>query len=133
MLSALGKHQIVDINILAFPCSIFSSGKHFFPISLILNLEVMEDLILYMLSFKREQPYFMKIAYFTFKSKFSQFLHRFKFGIFCVGLRLVLPSSSQLTKRSWDFCMLLSMKKIKNGDFVNIISLCYSSIFLLIH
>ena len=101
MLSAWGKHQIVDINIQAFPwpkilwytqnsqCiknSIFPSGKHVFPISLILKLEVMEDLILYMLSFKCEQPYFMKIAYFTFKSehKFSQFLHRFKIGIFSV-------------------------------------------------
>ena len=101
MLFAWGKHQIVDINILAFSwpkllwytqnsqCiknSIFPSGKHVLPISLILKLEVMGDLILYMLSFKREHPYFMKIAYFPFKSeyKFSQFPHRFKIGIFSV-------------------------------------------------
>ena len=84
MLSAWRKHQIVDINIQALPwpkilcytqnsqCiknSIFPSGKQVFPISLILELEVMEDLILYVLSFKYEQPYFMKIAYFTFKNE----------------------------------------------------------------
>ena len=84
MLPAWRKHQIVDINIQAFPwpkilcytqnsqCiknSIFPSGKQVFPISLILELEVMEDLILYVLSFKYEQPYFMKIAYFTFKNE----------------------------------------------------------------
>ena len=80
----MGKTQIVDINILTFPqlkilwytqnsqCiknSIFPSGKQVFPISLILELEVMEDLILYVLSFKYEQPYFMEIAYFTFKNE----------------------------------------------------------------
>ena len=76
MLSAWGKHQMVDINIQAFPwpkilrytqnslCiknSIFHSEKHVFRIFLILKLEVMEDLILYMLSFECQQPNFMKI------------------------------------------------------------------------
>ena len=101
MLSTWGKHQIVDINIQGlslakntvvyteFKCiqnSIFPSGKHIFPISLILKLDVMEDLIHYMLSFKCEQPYFMKITYLNLKSerKFSQFLHKFKIGIFSV-------------------------------------------------
>ena len=55
--------------------SIFPSGKHIFPISLILKLEIMEDLIHYMLSFKCEQSYFMKITYLNLKSehKSSQF------------------------------------------------------------
>ena len=76
MLSAWGKHQMVDINIQAFlwpkilrytqnslciKNSIFHSEKHVFRIFLILKLEVMEDLILYMLSFECQQPYFMKI------------------------------------------------------------------------
>ena len=70
MLSAWRKHQIVDINIqglslaknnVVFQNAIFPSGKH--------KLEVMKDLIHYMLSFKCEQPYFMKITYLTFESE----------------------------------------------------------------
>ena len=38
------------------------------------------------------------------KHKYSQYIHRFKIGIFCIGLRLViLPSFSQLRKRFFDF------------------------------
>ena len=90
-MSDWGKHQIVDINIQGLSLAKNSVVYTEFPmyskfISLILKLEVTKDLIHYVLSFKCEETYFMKITYLNFKSehKFSQFLHRFKIGIFSV-------------------------------------------------
>ena len=62
-----GIHRIPSV----FKIQFFLVENIFYPFLLILKLEVMEDLIHYMLSFKREQHYFMKITYLNFKSNIN--------------------------------------------------------------
>ena len=107
--------------------SIFPSENMFFPILWkILKLEVMEYLIHYILSLKWEIILFSAVKH-RLGNRFSQFLHRFKIGIFWV---LVLSCNSkfiQLTRRYWDIfecCSCLSFqflpiyeKDEKNGGF----------------
>ena len=77
-----------------------------------LKFEVMEY-ISHSLCLKCKQLYFMQMTYLfstvTLKlgATFSEFIHRFKIGIFDCWFQIVLPSFFHFTKRFWYFSMLL--------------------------